>query len=236
MQDILDLDSSMTWNSDFKTLVYASETWAQIVDKARGTGGDEFLAALTYAEDRLKENLTRSLRAEAVEILRDRHDSVMAYHGCRPRDPRSYQMNGVMPSDPSRLIENARSLFAGFPNLEHAIMQMASSDYLCHVHGRVWLYFSGPWARHCGDTHIQGSELIRGIAERLGREASLRYEMTGKATHIQCKISIVIEGLVRTRLWPEEGPVGFPGAYYVTETIAPESIIDFIDVSGDGKG
>ncbi len=249
MKGTLDLDSIDTWHSDFSALLYASDMWRQVETRIKNSGDSEFLPALTYTKDRL-DDLTRPIRLKAEEILSTRYTSVIAYHGCRPKDPDSYRTKGILPSEPSILIETARGLFDGLHGLEEAINEVCSNTYIAHVKARIWLYFSGLRARHPNESHRNGSELIRSIATRLGREAEERFEETGKPTLIKCSIPLerlaeyedssvvsiyagkIIEGLIRKQLWPKEEPTGFQGGYYLTRIIPSENIVGFIDVSG----
>lgn len=184
---------------------------------------------------------------KAEEILSTRHDSVIAYHGCRPRDFSSYYKRGILCSNKEALIQEAKYIFKDSCGVDEAVRDIGH-EYFEHNSGKVYLYYSAGTAMQSWESHVEGSEAIRCIAQRLGLDAELQYAATGKPTLIKCAIPIewiredegasiigyagrVIEGLIRKRLWPEKDPTGFQGAYYLTRTIPPENIIDFINMS-----
>ena len=247
MKNILDLDSITTWHQELSAFVYAIDVWSQVEAIRKNNGEDAFLAALTYAEDRLKDDLARHLRMKAEEILSTRHDSVIAYHGCRPRDISSYYKLGILCSNKEALTQEAKEIFKDSCDVDKAARDLGP-EYFDHNSGKVYLYYSACTAMQSWESHVEGSEAIRCIAQRLGRDAELQYAATGNPTLIKCAIPIkwiredegasiigyagrVIEGLIRKRLWPEKDPTGFQGAYYLTRTIPSENFIDFINMS-----
>lgn len=57
MKNILDLDSITTWHQELSAFVYAIDVWSQVETIRKNNGADGFLAALTYAEDHLNDDL-----------------------------------------------------------------------------------------------------------------------------------------------------------------------------------
>lgn len=248
MTDALDLDSSSSWHRNFKDFLYAEETWRNVQEKL-AMGEDlfnEFLAQITYSEESVRDDLARHLRSVARAILKSRHSHVTGYHGCRPRDRDSYSENGILPSDTSALISEARSIFSNFPGLEDALQDICR-EYINHNEGRVGLLLSEVYSRSNNCKYKEGSELIRSVAFRLGTEAESLYASKGKPTVIKCIIPVdwldkyttfpmigsyankVIVKLIRMRLWPEEELASCGGGYYLNKVIPPQNIIEFIE-------
>lgn len=248
--ELLDLDSPETWHSDFQALVYKEDIWLRIEANldAATPNGSEFLSQIMCADDYLKDELAKLLRHEAREILFARYSHVAGYHGCRVRDANQYLTGGIFPSDTSSLISEARLLFAGIQGFDEALQDIGA-QYLSHNEGKVGLLLSCIRAKHDRSSYTRGSELIRGLANRLGPEAKLRFAQTGKRSLIKCAIPTdwlenhttfpvigahsndVLEHLIRKRKWPEDDFVGFDGGYMITRTVPPENILEFIDMT-----
>ena len=248
--ELLDLDSQETWHSDFEALVYQQDIWLRIEANlgAATPERNEFLFQITCAADYLKDELAKFLRHKAREILFARYSHVAGYHGCRVRDENSYRTAGISPSDTSSLISEARSLFAGIQGFDEAL-QNIGPQYLSHNKDKVGLLLSCIRAKHDRNSYTRGSELIRGLANRLGPEAKLRFAQTGKRSLIKCAIPTdwlenhttfpvigsfskdLLEHLIRRRKWPEDDFVGFDGGYMITRTVPPENILEFIDMT-----
>lgn len=248
--ELLDLDSQETWHSDFQALVYKQDIWLRIEANldAATPQGNEFLSQITCADDYLRDELAKLLRQKAREILFVRYSHVAGYHGCRVRDANPYLTGGIFPSDTSSLISEARSLFAGIQGFDEAL-QNIEPQYLSHNEGKVGLLLSCIRAKHDRNSYTRGSELIRGLANRLGPEAKLRFAQTGKRSLIKCAIPTdwlennttfpaigaysnhVLEHLIRRRKCPEDDFVGFDGGYMITRTVPPENILEFIDMT-----
>ncbi|MEO7862883.1 MAG: hypothetical protein ABIU05_21085 [Nitrospirales bacterium] len=248
--ELLDLDSLETWHSDFHDLVYQQDIWLKIEANlgAARPEGNEFLSQITCASDYLRDELAKLLRHRAREILFLRYSHVVGYHGCRVRDENQYRLGGIFPSDTSILISKARSLFADIEGFEEAL-QGIGQEYLSHNEGKVGLLQSCIRAKHDRNSYTLGSELIRGLANRLGPEAKLRFAQTGRRSLIKCAIPTewlenhttfpvigsfsndVLEHLIRRRKWPEDDFVGFEGAYMITKPVTPENILEFIDMT-----
>lgn len=189
MNGILDLDSIAAWHHDSSSLVYAENIWSQVEAKQKRKKADWLFTALTYAEDRLDDDLEKYLRRNAEEILITRHNSVTAYHGFRPRDHSSYYKHGILCSNQETLIQEAKDIFQGPPGGDRAIQDIGP-EYFDHDSGKVYLYYSAYAAKQGGEGHVKGSESIRCIAQRLGQQAELQYALTGKPTLIKCAIPI----------------------------------------------
>jgi hypothetical protein len=248
--ELLDLDSRQTWHPDIEALVYGQEVWLKIEAKldAGDMQGIEFLPQVRCAEDYLKDELAKFLRNKGREILFSKYTHVAGYHGCRQKNPASYQNKGIFPSNTEALISEARSLFADIVGFEEALKSIGP-DYLNHNEGKVGLLLSAIRAKHNRNAYVQGSELIRGIAQRLGPEAESRYARTGRPTLIKCAIPVdwldkhttfpvsggyindVLAELIRQRKWPDEKFIGFDGGYMLTRAVPPENILEFIDMS-----
>jgi hypothetical protein len=251
---LLNLDSRETWHPDFEALVYNQEVWSEV--EARLNAGkiessqflNRFLEQITCREESLTDDLARTLRAKAREILVKKYTHVTAYHGCRPKDRRTYQESGILPSDTESLISEARSLFAGIGDLEKALKDIGP-EYLSHNEGKVGLLFSAIRAKQDQNEYANGSELMRGLAYRLGREAKVRFTQTGKPMLIQCAIPVdwldkhttfpvsgsyadhVLEELIRRKRWPNDEFPGCSGGYFLTRAVPPENILEFIDMT-----
>lgn len=254
MASPLDLDVPGTWNQDFESLVYEQETWSQIEAKL-DVGRVEhcqfvnsFLEQITYGEESLRDDLARSLREKGKEILFRRHASVTAYHGCRPSSITSYRENGILPSDTQKLIGEARALFTGIDGFDAALVDIGHS-YMNYNESKVGLLVSARRAKEDRSSYINGSELIRGIASRLGLEAKARVIRTGTPTLIKCLIPVtwldtqttfpasgiyvknVLNELICRRYWPGESFPGCPGGFYLTRAVPSQNIVDFIDMT-----
>jgi len=200
------------------------------------------------ADDHLRDELAKLLRHKAREILVVRYSYVAGYHGCRVRDANQYLTGGIFPSDTSSLISEARLLFAGIQGFDEALQDIGP-QYLSHNEGKVGLLLSCIRAKHDRSSYTRGSELIRGLANRLGPEAKLRFAQTGKRSLIKCAIPTdwlenhttfpaieaysnhVLEHLIRRRKWPEDDFVGFDGGYMITRAVPPENILELIDMT-----
>ena len=248
--ELLDLDSPETWHSDFQALVTSRTFGSEIetnLDAAKPQG-NEFLSQIMCADDHLRDELAKLLRHKAREILVVRYSYVAGYHGCRVRDANQYLTGGIFPSDTSSLISEARLLFAGIQGFDEALQDIGP-QYLSHNEGKVGLLLSCIRAKHDRSSYTRGSELIRGLANRLGPEAKLRFAQTGKRSLIKCAIPTdwlenhttfpaieaysnhVLEHLIRRRKWPEDDFVGFDGGYMITRAVPPENILELIDMT-----
>lgn len=243
----LDPDCKNTW-LNFEDLVYCQEVWQEIKIKLDLGRGKAFLNQLTCSDEYLEDNLARSLRQKGKEILYSSYTHVVGYHGCRPRDPLSYQTKGIVPSNRESLISEACSLFEGIEGFDKALRAIGE-DYLIHNEGKVGLLYSALLANDEHNRYTEGSEFIRSIANRLGSVAKTRYAKTGTPTLIKCVIPVdwldnhttfptsggysntVIEALIRMHQWPDDSFFGFNGGYMLTRAIPPESILDFIDMT-----
>jgi hypothetical protein len=244
---VLDLDCPGSWDPAFAALVYAEQTWAEVKTRM-GVGEDtsfEFLSQVRYSE---QDALARRLRGQAVDVLVQKHSFVAAYHGCRPRDVRAYEEKGIQPSDPQALIDWSRDLFTGIDGFERALRDLTPM-YVGHNQGKVGLLISGTWAKKHRSDYVKGSELVGGLANRLGREAKLRVVETGRPTLIKCAIPVdwldihttfpmrggyaseVIAQLIRRRAWPHREYDGCEDGYLLTRGVPPENIIEFIDMT-----
>ncbi|OQW62901.1 MAG: hypothetical protein BVN28_04925 [Nitrospira sp. ST-bin4] len=247
---LLDLDSIETWHSDFEELLYDREIWPKVKTKLDSSEmqGIGFLSQVTCADDYLMDDLAQSLRQKGRESLFKRYSYVIGYHGCRLRDPESYQKFGILPSSTEHQISVARSLFQEIPGFNKALVDIEAS-YLNHNEGKVGLLFSAVRAKYNRSPYVRGSELIRGLAYRLGVTAKARFAGTGKRTLIKCAIPVnwlddhttfsaigaysnhVLDHLIRIRRWPHDNFIGFDGGYMLTRAIPPESILEFIDMT-----
>lgn len=246
---LLDLDSKESWHSDFEDLVYGKEVWHRVEAKLDSgeTQRNIFLSRLTCADYSLKDNLAWSLRRSGRDILFTRYSHVAGYHGCRPKDPISYTSKGILPSNTEALISEARSLFVEIEGFDEALQDI-KEWYLNHNEGKVGLLFSALRAKEDHNTYVRGSELIRGLANRLGEIAKSRHAETGKPTLIKCAIPVgwldthttdstsgaysnwVLEELIRIRTWPDDNFIGCEGGYMLNRAVPPENILDFIDM------
>jgi hypothetical protein len=243
---LLDLDLKESWHSDFKDLVYSQEVWHQVEAKF-ATGqeqGSSFLSQFTYADDSLDDHLVRFLRQNGREILLARYSHVAGYHGCRPKDPTSYTSKGILPSNTEALISEARSLFVGIEGFDEALQDI-KEWYLNHNEGKVGLLFSALRAQEDHNPYVRGSELIRGLANRLGEIAKSRHAGTGKPMFIKCAIPVgwldthttfatsgaysnwVLEELIRMRKWPHDNFIGCEGGYMLTRAVPPRKYPGF---------
>ena len=188
----LDPDSKVTWHSDFETLVYGEEVWPKIETKLSvgEISTQTFFSELTCSDEALKDDLACLLRQKAREILFTEYSHVIGYHGCRPRDLKSYRKHGILPSDIDRLICEARSIFQGIQGFDQALDDIGTI-YLNHNAGKVGLLLSAVRAMNDpANSHANGRELIRALAYRLGDAAESVLEASGKPTFIKCRIPV----------------------------------------------
>lgn len=248
--ELLDLDSLETWHSDFYALVYGRDIWRRIASKLDASEIQEtaFLSQITCADEYLKDELAELLRRKATEILFARYSHVAAYHGCRVKDAKTYKSRGIVRSDINALIIEARSLFAGIQGFD-AALENVGARYLAHNEGKVGLLLSCVRAKQDRNSYTGGSELMRGLANRLGPEAKFLFAQTGRRTLIKCAIPTsclkkhatfsaigaysnnVIQHLIRRRKWPEDDFSGFDGGYMITKAVSPDNLLDFIDMT-----
>jgi len=253
MTNPLDLDAVENWHPDFAALVYARNIWPQIEAKldAAELSDPGFLPEITCDGRYLQDQLARFLRREARAIQFSRYSHVVGYHGCRILDPTAYRSRGIVPSNTSELISRARVLFAGIPGFDAALESIGAS-YLEHNEGKVGLLLSCIRAKHSRNAYTGGSELISGLANRLGAEAKSRFAQAGTRTLIKCAIPMdwldkhttfpvsgaycnhVLEQLIIRRRWPEDEYIGIDGGYMLTRVVPPENILEFIDMTEFG--
>ncbi len=250
---VLDLDVPSSWDGAFPALVYEDETWTQV--KARLDAGEdewvEFMRQFVYERECVKDTLAGYLCDKAREILLQEHTHVAGYHGCRVADRRSYQQNGILPSNPEMLIAWARERFAGIAGFEDALQDINALDrlYVRYNEGKVGLLISGTWAKRKRCHYVQGSELICTLANRLGAEAKRRVIETGRPMLIKCAIPVnwldshttfpvlggyaneVVAQLIGRRVSPQDQYEGCDGGYLLTRGVPPQNIIEFIDMT-----
>lgn len=249
MNNILDIDSVDTWHADFKELIYTKEMWTRILTKLDDVDiKKEFLHQIACEDDSLKDPIARHLRENGKKIFLKRYSHVTSYHGCRPRDIKSYCRDGIRLSNTSALIAEARDLFDGIDGFEQAIEDIGL-QYINHNEGKIGLLISESFARRPKNNYVDGSELIHSIANRLGEEAKNCLACTGSPTVIKCKIpidwldsyttfpmcsnyvNILIEGMIWKRKWPEENSIGNDSGYMIIKAIPPQNIIEFINMT-----
>jgi hypothetical protein len=146
------------------------------------------------------------------------------------------------------LIQEARELFTGIVEFEEALRDIGQR-YLYHNDGKIGFLLSATRAKHTRNKHPLGSELIRGLANRLGGEARIRLAVTGTPTIIKCilhtdwldkdttfpvrevYVKNILWALIRLQWWPSEVIEGFEGGFLLTRPVPPENILEFIDMS-----
>ena len=252
MQDpILDLDDPDTWHSEFTGLI--DSHWCSIDAELGATAGTS-VWQLMRGEVCDQNQLGGLLQKEAVGILCTRYSYVMAYHGCRVRDTVSYTSRGILQSNPACLATMARELFCGIDGFDDALRDLtqqwgSGQSYAQWNHGKVGLLLSGERARseRCG--FAGGSEFMRAIANRLGKEAKRRFVQTGRPALIKCKIPVdwldmsttfpvkgsysndVLFHLIGKRRDPTANPVAQNGGYLLTRTVPADHVLNFIDMT-----
>ena len=170
------------------------------------------------------------------------------YHGCRPRNRSTYLEHGILLSDTKALIQEARDIFKGIEGFDEAVRDIGQK-YFDHNNGKIGFLMSATWAKHNRSHYALGSELIRGLTNRLGDEAGARYESMGTPTLIKCVlqtdwidkdttfpvsesyITNVLWSLIRLRWWHDEEIEGCQGGFLLTRPVPPENILEFIDMS-----
>jgi hypothetical protein len=144
--------------------------------------------------------LAKKLLEPAKRILFERYDFVVAYHGCRVKSKADYKECGLCPSDHSKLLEQAKNLFNGLPQLDLALKQLTNDLEIRKIHdGKLFLYASEKYGlnEQKGD-QFQGSEIIGSMLtkfEMIGNqdvflEAKRRFEDSGVRTSIKCKLPL----------------------------------------------
>lgn len=108
-----------------------------------------------------------------VEAFRERmvgyYSHFRAFHGCRITDMSSYQRDGLLGQDPSRIQKTFRELFSDWPEeeLARSIAEFAPSR--ASEVGRIWLLgCDKELVQRCGHYLIQGSEYLMALAGALG--------------------------------------------------------------------
>ncbi|HUT37045.1 MAG TPA: hypothetical protein VNE39_26420 [Planctomycetota bacterium] len=249
---MLDLDEPRSWDGAFAALVYEDSTWSYVKAQA-DAGEDAYYRFLCELEEHRDGTLAARLWDNATPILCQKHTHVVAYHGCRVGDRRSYEQNGIVPSNPEKLIASARGLFRGIEGIEDALRDVSNPffGYLNHNENKVFLLVSGVWAKKERCEHVQGSELVQALANRLAdpREAWRRFIATGTPTLIKCAVPVdwldrhttyqvarsyayhVVRELIRTRLEPNREYQGCQGGYALTRGVPPENLLEFVDMT-----
>lgn len=143
----------------------------------------------------------KSSANQLIEEWKDYFDSVftnaVAYHGTRILDERSYLENGIKKSNPRALIEMACDMFGCDNEINEAVKDIGY-DYLAHNEGKVGFLFSERCAIEMRSSHPDGSELIRGIMNRIGRDSHEKWFNQGRACLIRCDLPLKwLEGSVR---------------------------------------
>jgi hypothetical protein len=250
---VLDLDEPDSWHPQFEALLYCARMWQRIREKLddRADSTPDLLSQITCCTPYLSNSLATEIREKARQICLANYTYVAAYHGCRPRDRRTYQQSGILLSDPQALVSYARELFAGIAGFDEALndIERCGRGYLDFNKGKVGLLMSGSEAKRTRNPYANGSELVRALASRLGREAKRRVADTGMPTLIRCIIPVnwldrcttfpvfesycssVLDRLIRIRRWPKDPPPGFDGGFLLTRSVPQEYITDFIDMT-----
>ncbi len=248
-RNILDLDDRSTWSRNFEKLLFSDEVWAEIrlnlCDEEKRL---EFFSQITCGRKYLSNPFAKNLRVRGQSIFQISYTHVAAYHGCRPKNRNTYLERGVLPSNTKLLIKEARDLFKGITGFDEAVRDIGCR-YLNHNEGKVGFLQSAIWAKKYQSDYAKGSELVRGIACRLGEKAEALYEGTGAPTLVKCMLQLdwidrdtvfpmsesyvtkILWELIRLRWEPDENVEGFQGGFLLTRPVPPENILEFINMS-----
>jgi hypothetical protein len=247
----LDLDDSNTWVEDLFQLVSENDTWEYILNsKVDSYSGGKILEHLSYKEESMYDQVLLNLVRKAKNVLVSKYSFVIGYHGCRVTDKESYLKNGIMTSNPRKLIKFTKELFGLDKEIDEIVDEFNKDDYLSHNANKIGFLLSAEWAKYERNQHSLGSELIRAIAGRLGKKYLEKYFKIGTSTLIKCKIPIdwldtystypiiksysssVLYQIIYKKFWPADKNQQVNGGFMFRHNIPPEYIIDFIDMTG----
>jgi hypothetical protein len=121
--------------------------------------------------------------------LRQHYGTIILFHGCRPVSLESYQKHGLCPSDTGAITKQAKSLFGPEPAFDQAL-QSVGHAYRSYNHGKTFLCVTKEsyWRSPAHHQHYleHGSEFLSGLANRCGREDTIR--SIGVPVVIECSV------------------------------------------------
>jgi hypothetical protein len=244
---LLDLDEPSTWESQFRRIV------AEVAQSEYETLYDD----ITVAEEHVKTPLGRAMRGQAAATFLSEYTHVAAYHGCRIADSRSYLTRGIERSNPEAIIDGLRAILPEHVEaIDRATEELARENrYIEWNRGKVGLLLSEKWARAQRIDYARGSELARGILNRIADpDAIQRFARTGRPSLIKCAVPVdwldnhttfkiassyycaPLAKLLYATMYPQENgdhadAVGVTGGYLLMRDIPSECILKIIDMS-----
>lgn len=252
MSEVLNIDEPESWIEDFSNLVFYDPTWSEVSEKIQNVEMDaiNFYAQLDCDPKYLSDPLAQRLRHEASKILEEKYEYVLACHGCRINDVDSYRTHGIRLSEPDTLVQLAYKLFDGIPGIDAAVRNLnMGGQYFEHNNGKIGFLLSRKNAVFTKNDYCTGSELIAGLAHRLGVEAEKRWSEYGAPSFIVCKIPLpwldehttfpvrhsysdaILKVLVQSRADDEFQYRGVNGGFLLTTPVDAENIIEIVDMS-----
>lgn len=124
---------------------------------------------------------------------------IRAYHGCRPENPKTYHIDGIVPLDYDLMTQRAKSFFKEVAGVTEDQFLEATKDYGRYLtNGEIWFSLNPVHIyKYACHYMIYGSEHIAGIAANLRRhiDHTINYQLflklIGKPTLLICNVPTV---------------------------------------------
>lgn len=196
--NILDLDDDATWVETYRKF-FKEDPYGSVIDDALSQETQEEICRIF---DKLQSNIERiesgehlSFRYRLLEMFKRTYTDVVAYHACQPKNVQSYYDKGIIPSDPEKLVEEARIFFKDFKDIETVLECFNEIDgkaYLDYGRNTVGFFCSGAGSLENNQFLGYGSELYFPIANQLEEKEKALQKLSsqGTPTLFRCRIPI----------------------------------------------
>lgn len=131
----------------------------------------------------LPDSLENALKA-FVDSAKGRVTSVSAYHGCRVVSEPPYRDRGIRKLETANIVSWCKDFF-GEDNRIDEIIRGLKPGYIGWGESAVFCMRGIQAAKKNNCAHSKGSELVRNIASRLGKEAETKYFSEGRECFIE---------------------------------------------------
>jgi len=250
---LFDIDDQSTWYEIYDSHVRNDPYWDVIEKAILSNKDDDFYKIMIELDDREEEVASSeilSLRQRCTEQFKKTYTHVTAYHACRTTNIDSYLNQGVIPSNPESIIEQAKTIFNHSTAVDEAIKDIGNT-YLDHGRQKIGFFVSKTGSIDPGYNRYlkYGSELLSAIANRLGNGAFHKISTEGTPTLIKCALPIswickhttfpmiqsyakipLVQLLIQLR-WPDKHGDSIRGAFLLTRSVPKEYILDTIDMT-----